>query len=508
VFLEKDLDNTKNEYIKEGLNIIKKLLKKSDDKGGILLFVASVNETNEVCDALNIEGGFKESNLCISVYSGMNDDEQKKATDKDYFREFVGPNGRKIIVATNVAESSLTIEGISYVIDSGLELRNRFDPQDRIDILEKGFITSAQARQRMGRTGRTGPGTCYHLYTEDVFKNKMEKFPLPAIKIESISYEMIRLLAIDGIDDIGTLVATLNKFIEPPNKKYIDAELKYLYNINMITSTENNGKLTQLGEIVSDLQLEPRIVLMMITGFRLNCFREVLGIISVMDAIKGSLEQLFVLPTDILDEAVPDKKKVQWLTKKFELAKDHFSNKYGDHIAILKIFGEYEKNKDDGDKLKNWTYKYFLKRDILDKAYGIYTKLKYRYRNKLNTLSLAKPSQDVLNMDLKYKVMASLMTNCYGSSDCKFNRLLVVKNKIETADGQLKNIQLDKMNFVGEPIETKTFLFYHKLHQFNNSPIKAKIVSKVSKKAEEILGKLFELPLTEEKQELIEINET
>lgn len=487
IFLNKDIDIEKNEYIKEGLSIIKKIISDDEDKGGIIFFVTSVNETNDTCDTLNLGGGFKETNLCISLYSGMDEDEQKKATDKNYYRQFVGPNGRKVIISTNVAESSLTIDGASYVIDSGLEIKSRYDPIDRVDILEKGLITSAQARQRMGRTGRTGPGTCYHLYTEETFNNKMIKFPLPSIKVESISYEMLRLLAIEGIDDISTLKSTLNKFIEPPDKKYVDAELDYLYNLDIITSVDGKGTLSNLGKIVADLQIEPTVARMIITAFRLNCFREVVSVISVIDTIKGSLEQLFISPANVLSDNDSNKNKMYNMMKKFNIAKEQFSNKYGDHIAILKIFGEYEKNRDDHDKQKEWAYKHFIKRGNIEDAYKTYTKMKYRYRNKLHELKLSKPDQDVLNLDLKYRVMASLLAGS-KTDRAELNGLIVSKGKIETIDGRLSNIQIDKMSFVEESENVK--MFYHKLHRFNKTPIKAKIVSRISKKSENILEKI------------------
>jgi HrpA-like RNA helicase len=492
IFMDKDLSIDKNEYIKEGTNIIKSILKDSDDKGGILFFVTSVNETNDTCDTLNVDKSFKDTHICVPVFSGMNEDEQKKATDKEYYRQFVGPNGRKIIITTNVAESSLTIDGISYVIDSGLELKSRYDPIDRIDILEKGFITQAQAKQRMGRTGRTGPGTCYHLYTEKVFNN-MEGYPLPSIKVESISYEMLRLLTINGIGDIGTLRETFKKFIEPPDEKYIRAELEYLYGLGMITTTKNDGVLTELGKIASDLQIEPSTVLTMLTSYRLNCFREVIGIVAVLEAIKGSMEQLFIMPSDILEDD-SSKDQTKRMMKKFDTAKEHFANSYGDHIAILKIFGEYEKNKDDQEKLREWAYKYFVKRDKLAKAYGIYTKLKQKYRYKISALSLVKPDQDILNTDLKYKVMASFLAGA-KTDKVDLNTLKVTKNGIETLDGRAKNIQFDKVCFAENLNEDKTKLFFDKLYRFNNNPIKAKIVSKISKTSENILDGLFGLPL-------------
>ena len=486
IFLDKSLNVDKNEYLDHGIKLLQSLLKKSDD-GGILFFVTSVNETNNVCETLNKDSAFKEINICVPVFSGMNEEQQKIATDKEYYRQFV-KNGRKIIIATNVAESSLTIDGIKYVIDSGLELKSRYDPVNRVHILEKILITHAQAKQRMGRTGRTGPGVCYHLYTNNMLNEKMDKFPAPTIRVESINYEMMRLLAIDQIVTVSDLKDVFHNFIEPPDETYVDFELNYLMKMNLITSIQESGTLTELGQIVSNLQLEPFQAMTLIMGFRLNCFREVVSILAVIDVCKGSLDQLFVLPLDILDDdRSQNKDKVKWLTNKFNKAKEKFTNKYGDHIAILKIFGEYEKIRTDPDKLKEWSYKYFIKRDILEKSYKTYQKMKFRYRNKIDTLHLTKPDLDILHLDIKYRVMASLICGY------KLNLLNVSKDKIVMQDKEssnLKTVQIDKHSFITDPTIKGTEMFYHRLFKYNNNPIKAQIVTKISKKSIDILNSL------------------
>jgi HrpA-like RNA helicase len=495
IFIKEPLDINSNEYLTKGISQIHRLLQEPD-KGGILFFVTSITETNTMCDLLATQDKtFKDHNICVPVYSGMLDEQQKIATDKDYYRGFV-KDGRKVIIATNVAESSLTIEGITYIIDSGLELRSRFDPINRIDILEKTMITHAQAKQRMGRTGRTGPGTCYHLYTEHMFNEQMNRFPAPAIRVESISYEMIRLMAIPGISNVLELKNVLNRFIEPPDKKYIDAELNYLEEMGIISSTGDYGALSETGIKVVDLQLEPSKGLALIMGYRLRCFREVVAIYAVIDKIKGSIEGLFTLPEtmDLLDDSASgndsgtgngkSKQNVQRLMGKFDKVKKDFSNKYGDHIAILKIFQEYEKLRGDDKKLNDWTYRYFLKRNVLESAYQTYRVMKYRYKDKLAKFNLGAPNQGILGMDLKYRVMACLM---YGSS---LNVLKIKNDKLETEAGNIRNIQLEKNSFVDLDKTKTSKLFYYQLFRYNNTPVRAKIVSKISKKSQDIIEDL------------------
>jgi len=491
IFLDHELNIKKNEYLQYGMNLIQKLLKTTTE-GDILFFVTSINETNDMCNIINKDSSFSEITMCIPVYSGMDEEKQNIATKKEYFRQLV-KDGRRIIVATNVAESSLTIEGITYVIDSGLELRFRYDPFDRINILEKIMITHAQAKQRMGRTGRTSPGTCYHLYTRDMFENIMEKFPSPSIRIEPINYEILRLLAINSINSVENLKNTLNNFIEPPNETKVNAELNYLFELNLLSSTDYSGKLTNLGIIVANLQLEPYQALPMILAFKLNCFREVSSILAVTDVIKGSLDQLFSLPTENLSDTETEsnekdsntsKNKTKWLMDKFSAAKEHFVNKYGDHIAILKLFGEYEKKRNDPDKLKEWSYKYFIKRNTLENAYRMYQKMKYRYRGKIEKLNLTKPdkSSSILKLDIKYRVMASLL---YGYSP---NILKVSKGKLVlNRNKNISNVQLDKNSFVKDATKKDTELFYHQLNKYDNGPIKANIATIISKNSLSIL---------------------
>ncbi len=494
IYLDKDLDINKNEYLDQGFELIKKLMKEKNDYA-ILFFVTSITETNNICEKLiNDDISFKDNNICVPFFSGMHEDQVKIATDKDYYRGFIN-NGRKILIATNAAESSITIEGIGYVIDSGLELRSRFDPVNRINILEKIMITQAQAKQRMGRTGRTAPGTCYHLYTEKMFKDTMEKFPAPAISIESISNEIIRMMGYEKktIEDktpktsVKEIRDMISEFIEPPREKFLDAEFKYLKQINIIDSDNDNGTLTDLGLKISQLQIEPEQGTGLIMAYRLNCFREVAAIYATIDAIKGSIDGFFIVPTnDPLETSdVDDKKKFsKQLTIKFEKSRHDFDNMYGDHLAILKIFKDYEelRQSKNTEKLVSWAYKYFLKRDVLEKAYQGYMRFKNRYRYRISQMNYQKPDQQILSIELKYRIMASLL---YGSS---LNILISKDDNLQTLNGNVTNIRIDQSSFYNP--DKSSDMFYYQLFKFHNSPLKAKIVSKISKKSLDIIKKL------------------
>ena len=466
------VESNNNDYLRKGFDIIKQLLKKDENRDdGILFFVPSISETHKICDDLaDDDETFKDKNMCVSVYAGINEENVKLATDKDYYRGFI-KNGRKIIVATNVAESSLTIEGIKYVIDSGLENKTSYDFKKRISIMDKTLITRAQAIQRMGRTGRTGAGTCYHLYSKDTFERNMEKFPKPSIKEEPISYELLRLLNIKSIETVSKLYEILEHFIEPPTKSNVTSELEYLKELNLI----KDDTLTKMGKIVCDLGIEPKGALSMILGYKLNCFREVVSILTVIDEIKGKIEKLFYLP----------KKDANWVKNKWNEIKEHFcKDSYSDHLAVLKLFGEYELAIKE-DKLNDWIKKYYINKKVIDKCYNEYKRMKHKYRHKIEELNLPEISfpEDILKFDIEHRIIACFL---YGTQN-----VLKQNNKNKLFNSLNDDVKIDRDSFVniGKVASNSSFI-YDILFKFGKSPVKAMMVSQITQKTSYIINVL------------------
>ena len=153
----------------ETFNIVNDICEKTTE-GDILCFIHSKTEAEDISFKIksNIDNVF-----CIEVYAGMNKDNEELATDPVLYKN-EGNYDRKIVLATNVAESSLTIDGIKYIIESGSELKSRYE--NGINYLERKPITQAQVIQRKGRAGRKAPGECYHLYSKEQY-NKFNDFP-------------------------------------------------------------------------------------------------------------------------------------------------------------------------------------------------------------------------------------------------------------------------------------------------------------------------------------------
>jgi len=386
-FLDKDYPY--NDLLKKGFDILLDILSQKLEKGAndIIFFVVSANDGVKLCEGLKdrIDDEKKAKHckitcngdlFCVEVYSGMRGDREELARDKEKYK-----NGtsyvRKIVIATPVAESSLTIDGIKYVIDSGYQLHSSYDTTCRARKLDKSLITQAQAKQRMGRSGRTEPGICYHLYTENTFNKGMKKYPAPDIRINDISSECLQLLAMPNIQNDITLKGIFKDFIEPPSKDYIVTALNILSQHGAIT----NGELTPLGKFMNDIPV-PNIMMAssIVFGLIYKCSYEVMKIMSVIDTAKMNLNDIFHQPKNNGGKN---------LAGQFIKAKRKFYHKSGDHISILNVFNEFEKTvkKNNDRKLtQKWCYDNFLKYDTLNRAYDYYKKLKIRVHSKNNNI--------------------------------------------------------------------------------------------------------------------------
>ena len=393
----KIIDKLMIEYMNENLNNEKNNTKIND----ILFFVTSINETMEIRDKLLT---LYPGTVSIAVYAGMDTRLQDQVQTKE-------TNDRRILVSTNVAESSLTVDGIKYVIDSGFELFSYDDPEKRAKVLEKKLITQAQAKQRMGRGGRTESGICYHLYTEDEFLNSMKKFPEPSIRTSDITNESLKLMSQSENKDITGLLTILSQLIEPPREIYIRSAVK---NMELLKVLEYNketksSNLNKLGILLTDLNLDLQAGLSLILAYKLKCFREVLTILIGVETIKSNLNDLFKVPK------FDDESKQKFLFNKFKDAKDEISHKYGDFMTLLKIMNKYNEKleMDNEEKTKQFLYDYFLNKDTLNKINANFKRVFYRIkdgiRNSNETILELFPKEVDYNISLESKIIASLL---------------------------------------------------------------------------------------------------
>lgn len=200
IYLESGLDIKSNQYLEKGKELIGQIVTNINEsnpeytEGDILFFVCTVSE----CDGLAQElGSIYSDCFVMGLYSGFDSELEQYISSPDKFKELNPRFKRRIFVSTNVAESSLTIDGIVYVIDSGLELNVRFNPESNTNVMTKNFITQAQMTQRKGRAGRTKPGVCFHLYTPQEQSNTTI-YPEPEIKCIDLKNTCLSMMKICG----------------------------------------------------------------------------------------------------------------------------------------------------------------------------------------------------------------------------------------------------------------------------------------------------------------------
>lgn len=482
------LDSTSkyDDLLDVGFKILVDILKKDDpDKKGahdIIFFVVSSNDAKTLCSKLK-ELTDKETKdtckitckgdiFCVEVYSGMNRDRQDLAQDKSAFKKDSNYN-RKVVIATPVAESSLTIDGLKYVIDSGYQLYGTYDPRKRARRLERELITNAQAKQRMGRAGRTEPGICYHLYTKTDFEDGMEKFPQPDIRISDISDECLKLLQADNIQTTDNLKNVLEQFIEPPKKEYVDTALTTLMQLG---ATEDS-KITKLGVLMSNIATNNIMASSaIIFGKMYNCSREIMKIISMIDAIKINLRELFYVRTDI------DEKKAM---KIIDDTRKKFSRKCSDHLSLLDIYEEFF-NQYKKDNAKQWVRKYSFKFDTLIKAKETYERMKIQVNN------LIKEQLDPKNIDLEYNddiAKLDLEDRILCCLVIGFRTNIAIKRPDGTYRTKYsdENYKMNRQSFTSFCANQPKHVFYHELF-ISMGRAELNLVSRISDKITEILS--------------------
>jgi len=478
IFINKYLEY--EDRLEEGYKILENILITDDPKKSgahdIIFFITSTNEAKDICQRLNTAINKEKDRVCritcnggifcVEVYSGMDKKRETLAKDKELYKES-GKYTRKVVISTNVAESSLTIDNIKYVIDLGHEIKGGYIPKYRAKVLDRQLITNAQAKQRMGRGGRTGPGICYHLYTKDEFNTVMEKFPQPDIRTSEISGDCLSLMRNKNVRTIDNLVKILQNFIEPPRDEYIHDAIDILQQLGCVNKTE----ITQLGEKVSQISNNPRDGITFIMSYLYNTKDNISKILAMKDACNNNFKKIFKFPQDInLEKYDKSKQKKirEMLQNKFDDKISIFRDKTGDHITLLNIYNKfndtYEKYISNGnldkDKVDKWCYEHFLSSSILLRAKTYYKKNK-RVDYTLNftgedigiTLS-----DDILKLDDKNRTLAVLLIGYQLNTAVLSNGTYKTK-KIKDID-----VNIDRRSILGGT--TPKHIFYSELMIF------------------------------------------
>ena len=230
--------------------------------GDVLVFLPGEREIRETQDILRRR--LKPGTEILPLFSRLSVQDQQ--------RIFAGSNGRRVILATNVAETSLTVPGIRYVVDTGIARLNRYSVKNKVQMLQIEKISQASANQRAGRCGRVGPGICVRLYTEDDF-NARSAFTDPEILRSSLAGVILRLASL-GFGRVQEF-----PFIEPPSNRAIADGTALLQELGALNA---EAELTAIGRELSRIPLDPRIGRMLIEAKTRNVLPEVLVIAAAL----------------------------------------------------------------------------------------------------------------------------------------------------------------------------------------------------------------------------------
>lgn len=285
-------------------------LDEKDSNGSILVFLTGQEdiETLETlledygrslpAEALKLE-------VC-PIFAAMPREQQMKVFEPAL------PGVRKVILATNIAETSITINGIRYVVDTGLVKQRSFVASSGMEMLLIESISKAQTWQRTGRAGREAPGVCYRLFPEESFEQLRER-AIPDIQRVSLEVVVLQLKCM-GIEDVLGF-----DFIERPKAASLTKALEKLYALGALDQT---GKLTERGRQMAGLPVEPMYAVMLLKSCELHCAEEALSVVSML-----SVESIFYSPRDKKEQAAQSRAK--------------FVAYEGDQITLLNIFNAY-----------------------------------------------------------------------------------------------------------------------------------------------------------------------
>lgn len=311
------------------------------DEGDILVFMPGQEDIEVTCELL-VErlGDLDEAPqlAVLPIYSQLPSDLQAKIFQK-------APDGlRKCVVATNIAETSLTVDGIKYVVDCGYCKLKVYNPRVGMDGLQVYPVSQANANQRMGRAGRTGPGMCYRLYTERQFKDELLPITVPEIQRTNLA-NVVLLLKSLGVEDLMAF-----HFMDPPPQ---DNLLNSQYQLWTLGALDNTGGLTPLGRAMVEFPLDPALSKMLLAAVDMGCSDDILTIVSML-----SVPALFYRPKGREEEA--------------DAMREKFQVPESDHLTYLNIYRQWKLQKYS----LNWCNKHFLHFKALKKVREVRQQLK------------------------------------------------------------------------------------------------------------------------------------
>ncbi|XP_026925889.1 probable ATP-dependent RNA helicase DHX35 isoform X2 [Acinonyx jubatus] len=331
------------DYIKSTVETVMKIHQTEGD-GDILAFLTGQEEVETVVSMLIEQAralgrtGMKRHLRVLPMYAGLPSFEQMKVFER------VSRSVRKVIVATNVAETSITISGIVYVIDCGFVKLRAYNPRTAIECLVVVPVSQASANQRAGRGGRSRSGKCYRLYTEEAF-DKLPQCTVPEMQRSNLAPVILQLKAL-GVDNVLRF-----HFMSPPPAQSMVQALELLYALGGL---DKDCRLTEpLGMRIAEFPLNPMFAKMLLESGNFGCSQEILSIAAMMQ-----IQNIFVVPSNQKSQAMRVHRK--------------FAVEEGDHLTMLNVYEAFIKH----NKNSQWCQEHFLNYKGLVRAATVREQLK------------------------------------------------------------------------------------------------------------------------------------
>lgn len=333
--------------------------------GDILIFLTGQDEIETADEILKekmrVLGSKAKELIIYQLYSGLPTEFQTKI-----FRPT--PDGsRKVVLATNIAETSLTIDGIKYVIDTGFCKLNSCSPRTGTESLLVHPISKASAMQRAGRAGRTGPGKCYRLYTAHSYKHDFDENTSPEIQRKNLADVVLtlKMLGVSNLIDFD--------FMDPPPTEALFKALELLFSLGALSKT---GELTTLGRRMAEFPLEPMLSKMVVASDKYKCSEEIITIAAMLSV--GS--SIFYFRRN---------KRIHAENAK----KNFYRGNVGDHIALLNVYNAWK----ESNYWTQWCYENYVlarsmrrARDIRDQLESLMDRVEIEPTSNPNDLEAIK----------------------------------------------------------------------------------------------------------------------
>jgi HrpA-like RNA helicase len=444
----------------------------STDSGDILVFLTGSVDIKKGVEKIHIllkslSENINNETFCVTLSGGVGPLHEKLVTDQFYYQKnqsdaqqfdkfASGPFKRKVVFSTEVAESSITINGLKYVVDCGLSKQSKYYANKNMDALEKKYIAKSNHLQRRGRVGRTSPGECHCIFTKDEYAKLFQDYPPPPLTISNITTTILDFMQLDQYIshielpvnikpekiNLDKLVederVTLNEFfkelLDIPDMDNVQQGIIRLYYTGMIVINGNNALLSPLGKAMGNIRINSiELRRAMISAYNYKCFNEVCAITSMIEGLGSKILDLFT--TRDLDE----------ITRLWHI-------ETGEFILLLDIFSEFvlreydQVTYENGKKIKihkiggtkSWCKKFKINYDKMVNIYALYLENQRSVQNVINDQLQLHLERDVTNTEENFLLFTDKPPIIYPDVRLNVIRALV--------DGYFINIMKQNAN--------------------------------------------------------------